>query len=435
MKHPKLLLLLLLAVCCCQPSLAQTNRKIEELKSQRGQLQEQIKQSESLLLSTNKDVKSQLGDLALINSQLEERRKFIKAIESEMVALDADILRQEKQLKQLQADLKQKQDKYAQSVRYLRKSRSIEDKLMFVFSAENFNQMYRRLRYVTEYADYQRLQGNQLKEKQAQVEAKRKELLAAREEKTQLLAQREEERSRIETKEKQQRALVNQLQKRQRNLQAELKKQRQQSQRLNAQIDKLIEQEIAAAKRRAAEEERKRKAVAQKAADSKKKGETPSEASSKNKGKDVPMMAEYTGNRQLSGVFEKNKGRLPMPITGSYAIVSRFGQYAVAGLKNVKLDNKGIDIKGQKGAQARSIFDGEVSAVFQFGGYTNVLVRHGSYISVYCNLSSASVKQGQKLKTHDSIGTVATDASGNTILHFQLRKETTKLNPEQWLGR
>ena len=111
MKHPRLLLLLLLAVCCCQPSLAQTNRKIEELKSQRGQLQEQIKQSESLLLSTNKDVKSQLGDLALINSQLEERRKFIKAIESEMAALDADILRQEKQLKQLQTDLKQKQDK------------------------------------------------------------------------------------------------------------------------------------------------------------------------------------------------------------------------------------------------------------------------------------------------------------------------------------
>ena len=137
----------------------------------------------------------------------------------------------------------------------------------------------------------------------------------------------------------------------------------------------------------------------------------------------------------MAVVFEKTKGRLPMPITGSYAIVSRFGQYAVAGLKNVKLDNKGIDIKGQKGAQARSIFDGEVSAVFQFGGYTNVLVRHGSYISVYCNLSSASVKQGQKLKTHDSIGTVATDASGNTILHFQLHKETTKLNPEQWLGR
>ena len=434
MKHPKLLVLLL-AVCLGLPSLAQTNQKIEDLKSQRGQLQEQIKRSESLLLSTQKDVKSQLGDLALINSQLEERRKYIRAMELEMSALDADILKQEKQLKQLQADLKQKQQKYAQSVRYLRKNRSIEEKLMFVFSAEDLNQMYRRLRYVTQYADYQRLQGNQLKQKHAEVETKRKQLLATREEKTLLLAQREEERSQIETKEKQQRALVSQLQKRQRNLQAELKKQRQQSQRLNAQIDKLIEQEIAAAKRRAAEEERKRKAAAQKAAAGKKKGEAAPASSTKKGGQEVPMMAEYTGDRQLSGVFEKNKGRLPMPITGSYAIVSRFGQYAVAGLKNVKLDNKGIDIKGQKGAQARSIFDGEVSAVFQFGGYTNVLVRHGSYISVYCNLASTTVKQGQKLKTHDPIGTVATDASGNTILHFQLRKETTKLNPEQWLGR
>lgn len=434
MKHPKLLVLLL-AVCLGLPSLAQTNQKIEDLKSQRGQLQEQIKRSESLLLSTQKDVKSQLGDLALINSQLEERRKYIRAMELEMGTLDADILKQEKQLKQLQADLKQKQQKYAQSVRYLRKNRSIEERLMFIFSAEDLNQMYRRLRYVTQYADYQRLQGNQLKQKHAEVETKRKQLLATREEKTLLLAQREEERSQIETKEKQQRALVNQLQKRQRNLQAELKKQRQQSQRLNAQIDKLIEQEIAAAKRRAAEEERKRKAAAQKAAAGKKKGEATPASSTKKGGKEVPMMAEYTGDRQLSGVFEKNKGRLPMPITGSYAIVSRFGQYAVAGLKNVKLDNKGIDIKGQKGAQARSIFDGEVSAVFQFGGYTNVLVRHGSYISVYCNLASTTVKQGQKLKTHDPIGTVATDASGNTILHFQLRKETTKLNPEQWLGR
>lgn len=434
MKHPKLLVLLL-AVCLSLPSLAQTNQKIEDLKSQRGQLQEQIKRSESLLLSTQKDVKSQLGDLALINSQLEERRKYIRAMELEMGALDADILKQEKQLKQLQADLKQKQQKYAQSVRYLRKNRSIEERLMFIFSAEDLNQMYRRLRYVTQYADYQRLQGNQLKQKHAEVETKRKQLLATREEKTLLLVQREEERSQIETKEKQQRALVNQLQKRQRNLQAELKKQRQQSQRLNAQIDKLIEQEIAAAKRRAAEEERKRKAAAQKAAAGKKKGEATPASSTKKGGKEVPMMAEYTGDRQLSGVFEKNKGRLPMPITGSYAIVSRFGQYAVAGLKNVKLDNKGIDIKGQKGAQARSIFDGEVSAVFQFGGYTNVLVRHGSYISVYCNLASTTVKQGQKLKTHDPIGTVATDASGNTILHFQLRKETTKLNPEQWLGR
>ncbi len=433
MKH-RILLLCLWSLCLCLSAVAQTNRKIEELKNQRGQLQEKIRQSESLLLSTNKNVKSQLSDLAFINSQLKERRTFIAVIEKDMATLDSEISRTQKQLKQLQAELKQKQDRYAKSVRYLRKNRTIEEKLMFIFSAENLNQMYRRLRYVTEYADYQRVQGNQIKEKQAQIEAKRKDLMDAREEKTHLLTQRKEERAQIEAKEKQQRALVDKLQKRQRNLQAELKKQRQQSDRLNTQIDKLIEQEIAAAKRRAEEEERKRRAAAQKA-EGKKSSEGKSDAPAKGNSKKSPMMAEYTGSRQLSGVFEKNKGHLPMPITGSYAIVSRFGQYTVEGLKNVKLDNKGIDIKGQKGAKARAIFDGEVSAVFQFGGYTNVLVRHGSYISVYCNLSSASVKQGQKLKTHDTVGTVATDTVGNTILHFQLRKETTKLNPEQWLGK
>ena len=430
MKHT-FLLLCLLATCLCTPAFAQTNKKIEELKSKHGELQEQIKQSESLLLSTQKDVKSQLNDLNLINSRLAERRKYIKTIEQDMAQLDAEVARLGKLMKQLQTELKEKQKRYAESVRYLRKHRSIEDKLMFIFSAENLNQMYRRLRYVAEYADYQRLQGNQIKEKQTELENKRQEQLQAKEEKAKLLAQREAERKEIEKQEKQQRSLVNQLQKRQRNLQDELKKQRQQSQRLNAQIDKLIEQEIAAARKRAEEAERKRKAAEQKNGSPKKKSETtPSD-----KSKEIPMMEEYTGDRQLSGVFEKNKGKLPMPITGSYAIVSRFGQYAVAGLKNVKLDNKGIDIKGQKGAQARAIFNGEVSAIFQFGGYTNVLVRHGSYISVYCNLASASVKQGQKLKTHDPIGIVATDASGNTILHFQLRKETTKLNPELWLGK
>ena len=430
MKHT-FLLLCLLATCLCTPAFAQTNKKIEELKSKHGELQEQIKQSESLLLSTQKDVKSQLNDLNLINSRLAERRKYIKTIEQDMAQLDAEVARLGKLMKQLQTELKEKQKRYAESVRYLRKHRSIEDKLMFIFSAENLNQMYRRLRYVAEYADYQRLQGNQIKEKQTELENKRQEQLQAKEEKAKLLAQREAERKEIEKQEKQQRSLVNQLQKRQRNLQDELKKQRQQSQRLNAQIDKLIEQEIAAARKRAEEAERKRKAAEQKNGSPKKKGEiTPSEQSM-----EIAMVELYTVDRQLSGVFEKNKGKLPMPITGSYAIVSRFGQYAVAGLKNVKLDNKGIDIKGQKGAQARAIFNGEVSAIFQFGGYTNVLVRHGSYISVYCNLASASVKQGQKLKTHDPIGIVATDASGNTILHFQLRKETTKLNPELWLGK
>lgn len=425
-------LLMLLGAFLWLPAFSQTNAKIEELKSKRGELQAQIKQSESLLLSTKSDVKSQLSDLALINGQLEERRKFIAAIEKDMASLDGEILLLERQIKRLNMELDEKRKKYAESVRYLHKNRSIEDKLLFIFSANTFSQTYRRLRYVTEYATFQRVQGEQIKEKSAQVEAKRSELLVVKDEKAVLLAQREEERLKMEEQRRQQRAIVDKLQKKQRNLQAELNKQRKESQRLNAQIDKLIEQEIAAAKRRAEEAERKRlEAAAKKGKTTKSNGN----ASSKDAEKNVAMMEVYEGDRKLSSVFEQNQGKLPMPITGPYVIVSHFGQYAVEGLKNVKLDNKGIDIKGQKGASARSIFDGEVSAVFQFGGTTGVLVRHGSYISVYCNLASSSVKRGQKIKTHDIIGPIAVDQSGNTILHFQLRKETSKLNPERWLGK
>ena len=103
--------------------------------------------------------------------------------------------------------------------------------------------------------------------------------------------------------------------------------------------------------------------------------------------------------------------------------------------KNVQLDNKGTNYVGKPGARARCIFDGEVSAVFQFGGTKNVLVRHGSYISVYCNLSSVIVTKGQKVRAKDLLGTIASDSNGNYVLHFQLRKETAKLNPEAWISR
>ena len=116
-------------------------------------------------------------------------------------------------------------------------------------------------------------------------------------------------------------------------------------------------------------------------------------------------------------------------------IAGRFGTYNVPGLKNVQLDNKGTNYVGKPGARARSIFDGEVSTVFQYAGTWNVLVRHGKYISVYCNLSSVIVRKGQKVNTRDILGTIQDDGSGNCVLHFQLRKETLKLNPEHWIGR
>jgi septal ring factor EnvC (AmiA/AmiB activator) len=137
-----------------------------------------------------------------------------------------------------------------------------------------------------------------------------------------------------------------------------------------------------------------------------------------------------TEDKVISGGFEANRGRLPSPVAGG-RIVSHFGQHGVEGLPGVVLDNKGINILGGPGAAARSIYDGEVSAVFNVGGSMGVLIRHGSYISVYCNLASVSVSRGQKVSVRQPIGTIGKD----NILQFQLRKERAKLNPEQWLAR
>ena len=142
---------------------------------------------------------------------------------------------------------------------------------------------------------------------------------------------------------------------------------------------------------------------------------------------------DSSADAKLSSNFSSNKGRLPMPITGSYSVVGHYGNYSVAGLRNVTLDNKGIDIRGQQGCAARAVFNGTVSSIFQYAGSYIVMLRHGSYISVYSGLSSVSVRKGQSVKAKDTLGAIGKDADGRYILHFQLRQESTRLNPEQWV--
>ena len=407
---------------------AQSTRKIKELESRRNELQQQIAESETLLRSTKKDVKSQLDNLALITGQIEDRKKYIGAIERDVRLLNNDINALQRQLKALQRDLKDKKEKYEASVQYMYRNKSIQEKLMFIFSADNFSQIYRRLRYVQEYADYQRLQGMEIKQKQEQVQAKKADLETTRAAKEKLLKDSEAEKQKLEKQEKERQKILNGLKRKQKGIQNEIRKKRQSAQKLNAQIDRLVEIEIEKARKKAEEEARR-----QAAKEGKGKTDKPATSDKPAKRGTVEKFNMNAEDRKLSGNFEQNKGILPMPITGPYVIVGRFGQYAVT--KNVRLDNKGIDIKGKASAKARAIFDGEVSAIFKYNGLNNVLIRHGNYISVYCNLSSVSVTKGSKVKTKGEIGTVHKDASGNAVLHFQLRKETVKLNPEAWLGR
>ena len=240
---------------------------------------------------------------------------------------------------------------------------------------------------------------------------------------------------------------VKNLRQQEKNLKGKVSDQQKKLNALDKEIDRQIAYEIEQARKRAEEAARKR-AAAEAARRAQKEKAAAAGKGSKGKSKSrqpvetpKPAPAPKSGSWltpeevQLNGNFVQNKGRLPVPITGQYMIGNRFGKYNVPGLRNVQLDNKGTNYVGKPGARARSIFDGVVSAIFQFGGNKNVLVRHGSYISVYCNLSSVIVAKGQKVRARDILGTVKEDGEGNCVLHFQLRKETAKLNPEVWIGR
>lgn len=417
------------------PLSAQSNKLIRELESKRGALQKQIAESESILKDTKKDVGSQLNSLAALTGQIEERKRYILAINNDVDAIERELNSLERQLRALEKDLKDKKKKYEASVQYLYKNKSIEEKLMFIFSAKNLGQTYRRMRYVREYATYQRLQGEEILKKQEQIRKKKAERQQVKSAKENLLKEREGEKVKLEEQEKEKRTLVANLQKKQKGLQSEINKKRKEANQLNARIDKLINEEIERARKRAQEEAR-REAAARKKTEGK-ENQSSSGTGTTEKSKPLDTYTMSKADRELSGNFAANRGKLPMPISGAYIITSHYGQYAVEGLRNVKLDNKGIDIQGKPGAQARAIFDGKVAAVFQLNGLFNVLIRHGNYISVYCNLSSASVKIGDSVTTKQSIGQVFSDGTdnGRTVLHFQLRREKEKLNPEPWLNR
>ena len=472
---------------------------IKGLQSQRQQIQQQIKEQERRLQNNKRDVKKRLENLMILNTEIADKRKTIDTIRRDINTLDGNIVILDNQLKTLSNELEDRKQKYRTSLRYMHRNRSLQSRLMFIFSAKNFTQMYRRLRFMREYAGYQRVQGEAVKVMQEQVAEARQELTAAKRQKNDLLYRDVQEQKALEGKQEEQKQVVSTLQKQQKTIEGIISEQRKKDIALNAQIDKLIAEEVArakaraeaearkkaaeeAARKRAAELERKRaaaeaarrenerriaeakareerakaeaRAAARKSAEEKaaaerearvaenarREAERQAAADAKAREKEMAEVKKETKqetyfvsteDQRISGSFESNKGRLPMPITGPYRIVSHFGQYNVEGLKGVTLDNKGINIKGQAGAQARSIFDGEVSAVFGIGGVMGVMVRHGSYISVYCNLSSVSVRKGQKVSTRQALGTIGSE----NILQFQLRKQVAKLNPESWLGR
>ena len=490
-----------------------TNEGIRKLQSEQATLKQKMAESQNQLATTRKDVKAQLATLQMINGQISDQQKVVTGLQVQIDTLNRRISTHEQELRELEADLTECKRRYTRGVLYMYRNRLMQNKLMFIFSADNFRQMYRRLRYTQEYVKYQRVQGQIIAAKEQAVREKRNLLSGERVVQGKLLTQGKAQQTVLEGQQRTQQGVVTDLNQKQAELQATLAQQQRQYNALNAKIEQLIRAEIEAAERRrkaeearrAAEAEARRKAAEaarkaaeerRRAAEAARKAEAEArraEAEARRKAAEAERKAEAARKRgeeraarearaaqareearaaeqaraaaaeaqrartateeanratatanqnapapsdaRLTGSFASNQGRLPMPITGNYTISSHFGAYNVNGLNGVTLDNKGINLTAPAGAQARCVFDGEVTAIFSMGGMTNVIVRHGSYITVYCNLTGVSVRQGQHVAARQTLGSVARDASGNCTLHFQLRHETQKLNPERWLRR
>lgn len=416
-------------MCLAQGVKAQNSAAVKKLERQRKEALADIEQTNKLLQETSKSAKNSLNRLNLLSKQIQSRKQVIGLLNQELDAIEKDILGLQADIRLLKSQLSQKQANYGKSMRGMYKRRSAQDKLLFILSAENFGQSLRRMRYLREYAGWQKRQAEEIIAKQQEIAAKQRAMEKTRTEKRALLDVRQTESKKLQTEEAAQQAEVKELNKKQSSLKAELKKKQRQAEALNRQIEKQIAEEIARAEAAA-------KAVREKAAKGKKQ-----EGNAANGSKEERVAATKGGyamtkaERQLSDNFGNNRGRLPYPVTGRHTVVATFGEQQHAQLKYVRTSNSGIDIQSDPGADARAVFNGVVTRVFVIPGYNNsVIVRHGNYLTVYSNLSQVYVKAGDSVATRQSIGKIYSDPEEGTVLHFQLWKEKTKLNPLPWLN-
>ena len=427
--------------------------------------------SEREILQNNQRVKQQMQDVMVLGNAIDDKKRLIDTIQTDIDSLTQDLTRLNNEMDSLKKELVTRQNRYVHSVRFMHRNRRQNKQMTFFFSAKNINQMYRRVRFMNQYATYQKAQGEAVKIKQMLVEEKQRQIDSTKTEKSNKLEQGRIEQENLEKQQEEHKRMVTQLQKEQYRVQQLIQKEQEQEAELNKRIEKLIAEEIArekarieAEKKRKAEElarkererkERERRLAEARAMEEKAKAEAKAAKTAREKEqaqqrakdaenvrktaerdvetskKEINAFASSDFDKKLTGSFVSNKGKLPMPITGPYRILRTFGSNIVEGLGNVHLSSKGLHLQGQAGAKVRSIYDGQVSKIYWTGTSYIVMVRHGQYISVYCDIASVSVKNGQKISTSQTLGSLG---SSNTM-QFQLRNQTALLNPLLWLRR
>ena len=417
-----LILILVSTPAYCQKTKGKSKK---QLQNEINSLQKEISTANQLLKKTKKDKEMTLNEVSILDNKIKQREQLITTYNEQIALLDEEITSGQKNIKTLNSDLSKLQKEYAKMIVFANKNRSHYDRLGFIFASKDFNQAFRRLRYIREFSDTRKTKMNQIASIERQISSEVEASQQAREEQAALLKDEKTQQEALQKEKKDLNGQVAKLKKKEGSIQQDIKNKQQQAKKLQKAIDDIIAEEIRKAN---AEAERKRKEEAKKNAG---KGKTSTTTTPKEKG-----MALTPAEKTLSTNFVNNKGRLPWPVERG-VISSSYGKHASVVSDKVTVTNNGIDIATTENAQARAVFEGEVASVTKLtGANTVVIIRHGEYFTVYSNLENVTVKRGDKVKTKQNLGMVHTSKTENkTELHFELLKETARQNPANWLSK
>lgn len=405
----------------------------QELKRRRDKYNEELEQLNKEYQQTVNNKKSTLKQLNILKAQINLREEKINTINSEVRLLDNQISESNNNVHSLQEQLALLKKEYAAMILFAYRNQSAYNKLMFIFASKDFNQAYKRLKYLQEFGAYRERQADYIEGTEKDLHVKITELDNTKKEKNNVLKDQENEKATLAKEKNDQVKVVDDLS----TQEGQLKAQQRDLQKKRAQIDRqiaaAIRREIEEAKRKAEEDARIAAAAAAKA----KADNAPAPAASKTKiitknSTTSEILNATPEAAKLSNDFLGNKGRLPWPVASTGGVVQGFGVYYTEGIKN---ESDGIEVRTSAGANVRSVFDGKVKNIVNITGTYTVIVIHGEYFTAYSNLRSVSVSQGQSVSTKQILGTAATDPStGETTVLFSLYKGTTPVDPKNWLA-
>lgn len=404
----------LLAFCFTAEVFAQSSA---ELRRQKEALTREIESLNRSLNQTANNKNLSLKEIRALNAQIRLRERKINVINSEVKLLDNQISENTNTVRSLQSQLVKLKKEYAAMVLFAFRNQSSYSKLMFIFASQDFNQAYKRLKYLQQFSEYRKKQARYIEGTQNDLNHKITELDKDKKEKNNLLNDQQKERKTLAVQKTSKSKVLSSLTNQEKKLKQELTQKQRESARLNRAIQNAINREI--------EEARKRAEAEAKAGN---KDGSPS----RNIASGSSILAATPESAKLSSDFLGSRGSLPWPVTNGM-IIEDFGNHTIG--RNVTVENNGVDIKTAPGSPVRAVFGGEVAAVQNISGSYAVLIRHGEYFTVYSNLKSVSVSRGQKVTLKQNIGVVITDpVDGTTEVHFEVRKGATPMNPAGWLA-